>query len=176
MTSSEPTGIPSAPPSAVDEHNPTGKMFFGQPRPLANLFSVEMWERFSFYGMQGILAIYMYFSATRGGGLGIDEAVAAGIVGAYGGSVYIFSIVGALVGDRLLGPPERTMFSSAVMIMLGHIALALVPGVPPGLIIGLLLVAIGSGGLKATSATLVATCTRSMIRVGTPASRSTTWA
>ena len=131
---------------------PAGKTFMGQPRPLANLFSVEMWERFSFYGMQGILAIYMYFSATRGG-LGIDETVALGIVGAYGGSVYIFSILGAVVSDRLLGP-ERTLFGSAVMIMLGHIALALVPGVP-GLIAGLLLVGVGSGGLKSTAATLV---------------------
>ena len=83
----------------------------GQPRPLANLFSVELWERFSFYGMQGILAIYMYFSATAGG-LGIDESVALSIVGAYGGSVYIFSILGALVSDRLLGP-ERSAASAA---------------------------------------------------------------
>ena len=40
--------------------------FFGQPRPLANLFGVEMWERFSFYGMQGILLIYLYYSRRRG--------------------------------------------------------------------------------------------------------------
>ena len=58
--------------------------FFGQPRVLANLFGVEMWERFSFYGMQGILLIYLYYSAADGG-LGIDKGVATGIVGAYGG-------------------------------------------------------------------------------------------
>nr|WP_245822979.1 peptide MFS transporter [Brachybacterium avium] len=124
----------------------------GQPGPLANLFSVELWERFSFYGMQGILAIYMYF-AVADGGLGIDESAALGIVGAYGGSVYLFSILGALVSDRLLGA-ERTLLGSAVMIMLGHIALALVPGIP-GLMAGLLLVGVGSGGLKSTAATLV---------------------
>jgi POT family proton-dependent oligopeptide transporter len=133
-------------------HNPSGRTFLGQPGPLANLFSVELWERFSFYGMQGILAIYMYFAATDGG-LGIDEHVALGIVGAYGGSVYLFSILGALVSDRLFGP-EKTLFGSAVMIMLGHIALALVPGVV-GLGLGLLLVGVGSGGLKSTAATLV---------------------
>jgi len=143
----------STPPSAVDvKHNPSGRTFLGQPGPLANLFSVELWERFSFYGMQGILAIYMYFEATRGG-LGIDEPVALGIVGAYGGSVYLFSILGALVSDRILGP-ERTLFGSAVMIMCGHIALALLPGIP-GLMVGLLLVGVGSGGLKSTAATLV---------------------
>ncbi|WP_164740397.1 peptide MFS transporter [Brachybacterium saurashtrense] len=133
-------------------HNPSGRTFLGQPGPLANLFSVELWERFSFYGMQGILAIYMYFAATDGG-LGIDEGAALGIVGAYGGSVYLFSILGALVSDRLLGP-ERTLFGSAAMIMLGHLALAFVPGVP-GLLAGLLLVGVGSGGLKSTAATLV---------------------
>ena len=41
--------------------------FFGQPRVLANLFGVEMWERFSFYGMQGILLIYLYYTAAQGG-------------------------------------------------------------------------------------------------------------
>ena len=131
---------------------PSPRTFLGQPGPLANLFSVELWERFSFYGMQGILAIYMYF-AVADGGLGIVETTALGIVGAYGGSVYLFSILGALVSDRLLGP-ERTLLTSAVMIMLGHLALALVPGIP-GLLAGLLLVGVGSGGLKSTAATLV---------------------
>ncbi len=145
-------GIATAEADDAAAHNPTGKTFMGQPRPLANLFSVEMWERFSFYGMQGILAIYMYFAATQGG-LGIDEHIALGVVGAYGGSVYLFSIIGALVSDRLLGP-EKTLFGSAVMIMVGHIALALVPGVV-GLMMGLLLVGVGSGGLKSTAATLV---------------------
>ena len=82
--------------------------FFGQPWPLANLFGVEMWERFSFYGMQGILLIYLYYSAAEGG-LGIDEATATGIVGAYGGAVYLATILGAWVADRLIGP-ERTLF------------------------------------------------------------------
>ena len=151
-TPGDAAGVTVDPADTPEAHNPSGRTFMGQPGPLANLFSVELWERFSFYGMQGILAIYMYFAATDGG-LGIDEGTALGIVGAYGGSVYLFSILGALVSDRLLGP-ERTLFGSAVMIMFGHIALALVPGVV-GLGLGLLLVGVGSGGLKATAATLV---------------------
>ncbi len=67
---------------AETTHQDTG--FFGQPFSLATLFSVELWERFSFYGMQGILLIYLYYSVARGG-LGIDQGTAAGIVGAYGG-------------------------------------------------------------------------------------------
>ncbi|WP_431804629.1 peptide MFS transporter [Microbacterium sp. bgisy203] len=126
--------------------------FFGQPRALANIFGVEMWERFSFYGMQGILLIYLYYSVTDGG-LGMDRGIAGGIVGAYGGAVYLSTILGAWVADRILGP-EKVLFSSAIVIMCGHIALALLPGFL-GVGVGLVLVAVGSGGLKATATSLV---------------------
>ncbi|GAA3054496.1 peptide MFS transporter [Actinokineospora globicatena] len=126
--------------------------FFGHPRGLANLFGTEMWERFSYYGMQAILLYYLYFSVAEGG-LAIDKATAAGIVGAYGGSVYLATIAGSWVADRLFGP-ERTLFYSGVLILLGHVALAVLPGVA-GVAVGLICVAIGSGGLKATATTLV---------------------
>jgi len=126
--------------------------FFGQPGVLANLFGVELWERFSFYGMQGILLIYLYYSAAEGG-LGIDEAVATGIVGAYGGAVYLSTILGAWLADRLIGP-ERTLFYAAVCVMAGHIALALVPDLA-GVGLGLVLIALGSGGVKANATSLV---------------------
>ena len=131
---------------------PGDTSFFGHPKMLASLFSVEMWERFSFYGMQGILLYYMYFSATQGG-LEIDKALAASLVGAYGGGVYLSTILGAWLADRLFGS-ERVLFGSAIMIMAGHIGLALIPGIP-GLITGLALVGIGSGGLKANATALV---------------------
>ncbi|WP_211320825.1 peptide MFS transporter [Arthrobacter livingstonensis] len=121
---------------------------------LLNLFSVELWERFSFYGMQGILAYYMYYSVTKGG-LGIDEGTALGIVGAYGGGVYLSTILGAWVADRLMGS-ERVLFYSAVMIMAGHLSLALLPGAA-GLATGLILIGVGSGGLKANATSLVGT-------------------
>ncbi|NYF98645.1 peptide MFS transporter [Janibacter cremeus] len=130
------------------------RSFLGQPRMLANLFSVELWERFSFYGMQGILLYYMYFSVADGG-LGIDQAVATGLVGAYGGAVYLSTILGAWLADRVLGS-ERVLFYSAIMIMCGHISLAVLPGAV-GLAVGLVLVAVGSGGLKATATALVGT-------------------
>lgn len=128
--------------------------FFGQPWALAHVFGVEMWERFSFYGMQGILLIYMYYSVAQGG-LGIDEAVATGIVGAYGGTVYLSTILGAWLADRVLGS-ERVLFFSAIVIMSGHIALAILPNVW-GLGVGLVLVALGSGGLKANATSVVGT-------------------
>jgi proton-dependent oligopeptide transporter, POT family len=128
--------------------------FFGQPWALAHVFGVEMWERFSFYGMQGILLIYLYYSATQGG-LGMDQTVAAGIVGAYGGAVYLSTILGAWIADRILGS-ERVLFYSAIVIMCGHLALAFLPGFA-GVGVGLVLVAVGSGGLKANATSVVGT-------------------
>jgi POT family proton-dependent oligopeptide transporter len=128
--------------------------FFGQPRVLANLFGVELWERFSFYGMQGILLIYLYYEVSRGG-LGINEDTAASIVGAYGGSVYLATVVGAWLADRIFGP-ERVLFGSAILVMFGHIALAVLPGIT-GVTAGLILIALGSGGVKATATAIVGT-------------------
>jgi POT family proton-dependent oligopeptide transporter len=130
------------------------RTFFGHPAVLANLFGVELWERFSFYGMQGILLIYLYYTAAQGG-LGIDEGTATSIVGAYGGLVYLSTILGGWLADRLLGP-ERTLFYAAVVVMLGHIALALIPGLA-GVAVGLVLIGFGSGGVKANATSLVGT-------------------
>jgi POT family proton-dependent oligopeptide transporter len=126
--------------------------FFGQPLVLANLFGVELWERFSFYGMQGILLIYLYYTAAQGG-LGISEATATSIVGAYGGAVYFATILGAWIADRLIGP-ERTLFYAAVVVMCGHLGLSLIPGLT-GVGVGLVLIALGSGGVKANATSLV---------------------
>ena len=81
--------------TVVDQDRPsTGRTFFGHPLGLANLAGVEMWERFSFYGMQGILVYYLYYSLTEGG-LGLPQSAATSIVGAYGGLVYLSAILGA---------------------------------------------------------------------------------
>ncbi len=126
------------------------RRFFGHPLALANLFSVELWERFSFYGMQAVMTLYLYY--TTEGGLGLDKGAATSIIGAYGGMVYLACVAGAWVADRVLGA-ERTLFYSACVVMLGHIALAVLPGLG-GVAVGLVLVALGSGGVK-TSATAV---------------------
>ena len=84
---------------------------------LANLFTVEMWERFSFYGMQ-VLALYYLYYSIEDGGLGIPKEAATGAMGAYGATVYLMAILGGILGDRVLGP-ERTLFYSAIGIMAG---------------------------------------------------------
>ncbi|MEF2976458.1 peptide MFS transporter [Subtercola sp. YIM 133946] len=140
----------------VDDERPdgSGKTFFGQPRQLATIFGVEAWERFSFYGMQGILLLYLFYPADQGG-LGIPKDTATGIVGAYGGAVYLSTVLGAWLADRLIGS-ERVLFFSAVLIMIGHIALAVIPG-GAGVAVGLVCIAIGSGGLKANATSIVGT-------------------
>lgn len=138
----EPTE-PSSGSVATDTHRE--KQFFGQPWGLANLFGVEMWERFSFYGMQSILAFYLYYSVTEGG-LGMDQTAALSIVGAYGGFVYMTSLVASFLADRVFGS-EKTLFYSAIVVMIGHLALAFIPGYV-GLSIGLVLIGLGSGGVK----------------------------
>ena len=143
-------GAVATSPDAPGEDFSADRRFFGHPLALANLFSVELWERFSFYGMQAVMTLYLYY--TTQGGLGLDKGEATSIIGAYGGTVYLACVAGAWVADRVLGA-ERTLFYSACVVMLGHIALAVLPGLG-GVAVGLVLVALGSGGVK-TSATSV---------------------
>ncbi|HYP46987.1 MAG TPA: oligopeptide:H+ symporter [Propionibacteriaceae bacterium] len=130
----------------------TARTFFGQPRAVVNLFGVEMWERFSFYGMQGIVLLYLY-AAVGAGGLGVDQVAATSIIGAYGGLVYLSTILGAWLADRLWGS-ERVLFGSAMLVMLGHLALSLVPGLT-GVGVGLVGIALGSGGVKANASAML---------------------
>lgn len=138
--------------STTDKTRPHQRTFFGHPWGLANLAGVEMWERFSFYGMQGILVYYLYFTVTEGG-LGLPQTTATSIVGAYGGLVYLSAILGAWVADRLFGA-ERTLTGAAVLIMCGHISLAIFPGLT-GVGAGLICIALGSGTLKATTSSVL---------------------
>ncbi|WP_067697837.1 peptide MFS transporter [Nocardia jejuensis] len=130
------------------------RTLFGHPIGLANLFGVELWERFSFYGMVTILGYYLYYSATDGG-LDLPKSTATGIVGAYGGLVYLSTVLGGWIADRVLGM-ERTVFYGGVVVMAGHIALAVLPGLA-GVGAGLVLVALGSGALKANASSLLGT-------------------
>ena len=101
--------------------NKTEKTFFGQPRGLLTLFQTEFWERFSYYGMRAILVYYLYALTTAdNAGLGLPKAQAMAIVSIYGALVYLSTIVGGWVADRLLGA-SRTIFLGGILITLGHI-------------------------------------------------------
>ena len=119
--------------------------FFGQPRGLSTLFFTEMWERFSYYGMRAILLFYMYYAVTKGG-LGMDQATAASIMAIYGSLVYLSSVVGGWLSDRVWGS-RKTVFIGGVLIMFGHIALSLPAGVA-ALYVSIALIVVGTGLLK----------------------------
>src|SRR5690625_3684283 len=78
------------------------KGFFGHPKGLATLFSIEFWERFSYYGMRAVLLYYIYYETTKGG-LGLDKATATSIMSIYGSLVYMSTIAGGWLADRILG-------------------------------------------------------------------------
>lgn len=130
------------------------RSFFGHPRGLASLFGVELWERFSFYGMVTILAYYLYYSVDQGG-LGLPQATATGIVGSYGALVCFSTVLGGWLADRVFGM-ERMVLYGGFVVMAGHVALALVPGLT-GVGLGLVLVAVGAGALKANATSLLGT-------------------
>ncbi len=136
----------------TDPRSVPTRRFFGQPWALVHIFGVETWERFSWYGMQAILLYYMYYTVAQGG-LGIPQSTAGGIMGAYAGSVYLSTILAAWISDRVLGA-ERTLFYSAITVALGHVAMAVLPA-GAGLAIGLVLIALGSGGVKSNASAIV---------------------
>ncbi len=91
--------------------------FFGHPRGLAILFATEMWERFSYYGMRGLLIIYLtqhfLFSDER----------SALIYGAYVSLVYVMAIFGGSLADKYLGQRKAVTFG-AILLVMGHFGMA----------------------------------------------------
>src|SRR6201985_3443153 len=78
------------------------RSFFGHPAGLSTLFFTEMWERFSFYGIRPLLILFMT-AALASGGCCCARAEASAIVGFYASSVYLSSLPGGWIADRLLG-------------------------------------------------------------------------
>jgi proton-dependent oligopeptide transporter, POT family len=125
--------------------------FFGHPRGLSTLFFTEMWERFSYYGMRALLILFMTAPVTAGG-LGFNTAAAGPIYALYVSSVYLLSVPGGWVADRILGL-RRSVFVGGVIIMAGHICLA-IPSLKT-FYLGLVLIAVGTGLLKSNVSVLV---------------------
>lgn len=146
------TQIPPTMSSAPNPATPEVSVSRRQPRGLVTLSGTEMWERFSFYGLQVILAYYLYYSLTDGG-LGLSTPVAMSIAGAYGGAVYVSQILGAWVADRLVAARTLVLYAGA-LIVAGHVVLAVAPGLS-GLISGLGLIVLGTGGLKVNTTSMV---------------------
>ncbi|NEC07620.1 peptide MFS transporter [Streptomyces sp. SID7909] len=136
---------PAQPPPA-DDH-----AFFGQPRGLMTLSGLEVWERFSFLGMQAILVLY-FADTVANGGMGMEAGTAASVSAAYGTLVYLVSVAGGWLADRILGS-YRAVLYGGILIACGHYAMA----VPTDAMtwVGLGLISAGTGLLKPNVATMV---------------------
>jgi proton-dependent oligopeptide transporter, POT family len=141
---------------AIDELEPeNNKGFFGHPWGLSTLFLTEMWERFSFYGIRPLLTLFMA-AAMIDGGFGFERSQATAIVGIYSSSVYLASLPGGWIADRLLGL-RRAILYGAILISLGHISIGL-SGFSAGktpFFLGLILIVLGTGLLKPNISAIV---------------------
>ncbi|MEJ9228673.1 peptide MFS transporter [Peribacillus butanolivorans] len=128
------------------------KGFFGNPKGLFTLFFTEFWERFSYYGMKAILVYYMYYEVSKGG-LGLDETTALALVSIYGSLVYMSGIIGGWLADRIFGT-SKAVFYGGILIMLGHIVLA-IPGSLSMFFVSMVLIVLGTGLLKPNVSSIV---------------------
>ena len=149
----------------LSEPAPSGRSFLGHPVGLGYLAFTEAWERFSFYGMQTLLVLYMtkvlllpghvenvaLFSQFRLLYGGLDgQALASAIFGTYAASVYLTPILGGYLADRILGK-RRTVLLGAATMALGHFLMAF----ESSFLFALLCLVLGSGMFKGNIASQV---------------------
>jgi POT family proton-dependent oligopeptide transporter len=125
--------------------------FFGHPRGLSTLFFTEMWERFSYYGMRALLILFMT-AAPAAGGLGFDAATAGAVYGLYTSMVYMTTLPGGWIADRLIGPQNAVLYGG-ILIAGGHFSMA-IPSLT-SFYVGLVLIVIGTGLLKGNVSVIV---------------------
>lgn len=132
--------IPGVADQALDK--PAEDLFLGHPRGLAFIVFTEAWERFSFYGMQALLVLYMAtylfqpenigvvagFPAFRAGVEAIFgplsiQALATQVFGLYVGLIYFMPVLGGLLGDRWTGRRRAVLMGAALMAG-GHFLMA----------------------------------------------------
>ncbi|MGW8686534.1 peptide MFS transporter [Streptomyces sp. NPDC055817] len=147
------TTAEAEPNKPASDQPPPGddQAFFGQPRGLLTLSGLEVWERFSFLGMQAILVLY-FADTVAHGGLGMFAGTAASVSAAYGTLVYLVSVGGGWLADRILGS-YRAVLYGGILIACGHYAMA----VPTAAMtwVGLGLISAGTGLVKPNVATMV---------------------
>src|SRR4051812_3298292 len=93
---------------------PHDRAFFGHPRGLSTLFFTEMWERFSYYGMRALLILFMTAPIAQGG-LGMGTAVAGAIYGLYTSMVYMTTLPGGWIADRLIGQRRAVLYGGILI-------------------------------------------------------------
>src|SRR6187200_537143 len=120
------------------------------PKALYILFFVEMWERFAYYLMVGILFLYMIDTTT--GGKGFSQHIGADIVGSFIALVYLTPFIGGLIADRYLGY-IKSIFLGGILMSAGYFCLAL-PG-NTAMFVALTLIIVGNGFFKPNISTIL---------------------
>ncbi len=129
------------------------KELFGHPIGLFVLFFTEMWERFSYYGMRAILVLYLVTEvADKNSGLGWTDGEALSLYGWYTMMVYVMSIPGGIIADKLLGQRKSVLIGS-ILLVAGHGVLAIEE--MWAFYAGLILIVLGVGMLKPNISTMV---------------------
>ncbi|RAU83269.1 peptide MFS transporter [Pontibacter arcticus] len=142
---------------SVNQQNPGAAVAqenLKHPKGLYLLFFTELWERFSYYGMRGLLMLYLTKTALEGG-LGYSVADAALIYGYFTGFVYFTPIIGGWLADKFLGH-RRAILIGGVLMALGQFSLFSTPYVGVEMTyLGLLLLIIGNGFFKPNISSIV---------------------
>lgn len=124
------------------------------PPGLYLLFFTEMWERFSYYGMRGLLTLYLSKTIIEGG-MGFTKADATLIYGWFTGLVYLTPIAGGWLADKYIGQ-RRSILIGGIIMMLGQFSLASTPTLGTQMTwLGLCMLIIGNGFFKPNISTLV---------------------
>ncbi len=144
--------------TALNEPEPQtasqGGGFGGHPPGLTTLFFTEMWERFSYYGMRALLVLFMTAAAVGDNpGMGFDIAKSTAIYGLYTSMVYLLTLPGGWVADKLWGQ-KKAVFVGGCIIASGHFSMAI--PMEPTFYGGLVLISLGTGLLKPNVSTMVA--------------------
>jgi proton-dependent oligopeptide transporter, POT family len=149
MTSTPPPDNPV--PIETEAILPPHPQFLGHPRPLFTLFFAELWERFSYYGMRALLTLFMV-APLAAGGMDIPTAKATLIYGTYTMSVYMLSIPGGTIADRILGSRLAVLWGG-IIIAAGHFSMAIPSSAT--FYLGLILIVLGTGLLKPNISAMV---------------------
>ncbi|WP_017258137.1 peptide MFS transporter [Pedobacter arcticus] len=129
------------------------KELFGHPMGLYILFFTELWERFSYYGMRALLVLFLVASASGvNPGFGWSKVEALSLYGTYTALVYIASIPGGILADKLLGQ-KKTVMLGGWLLVAGHGILAI--RAEWAFYLGLCLIVAGVGCLKPNISTMV---------------------
>ena len=113
----------------------------------------EMWERFTYYGMRGILILFLV-DAVATGGFGLDDRRATAVYGLYTTATYLMALPGGWIADRLLGA-QRAVTWGAALIFAGNTLLA-IPAGPTLFYLGCIVIVLGVGLLKPNISAMVA--------------------